>query len=112
MTRWGKRSEKSFKEVHYFISSRKQLSAQNYAKRIREHWWIENKLHWVKDVILYEDNSLVKGKDLSENLSLLRMIVMNLFRINNLQSVKYAIEKFSNKLDKCELFIYDKFSTE
>ncbi len=115
---WGERKHKSsakkkeYEEIHYYISSRKELKAKVYAKRIREHWWIENKQHWVKDVILYEDNSLVKGKELAENLSLIRIIVMNLYRINNQQSIKHAIEKFTNKLNICNLFIYNKYSSE
>ena len=105
--RWGIRENKEFDETHYFISSRKNTTAKIYAKGIRQHWWIENKVHWVKDVILREDNSLVKDKQLAENLSLIRMIVMNLYRLKNYMSIKYAIEKYTNKLDECNNFIYE-----
>lgn len=105
--RWGIRKHKKFDETHYFISSRSKTSAKVYAKGIREHWWIENKVHWVKDVTLREDNSLVKDKRLAENLSLIRMIVMNLYRVKNYMSIKYAIEKYTNKINECSAFIYE-----
>ena len=105
--RWGIREQKEFDETHYFISSRRNTTVKVYAKGMREHWWIENKVHWVKDVTLREDNSLVKDKRLTENLSLIRMIVMNLYRVKNYMSIKYAIEKYTNKLDECNIFIYE-----
>ena len=105
--RSGKRKNEPYDTVNYFISSRKQTSAKVYAKGIRRHWWIENKLHWVKDVILHEDKSLVKDKDVAENLSLLRIIIMNLYRIKNCKSIKYAIERFTNRLDECNYLIYE-----
>ncbi len=110
--RWGTRENKEFDETHYFISSRKKSSAKLYAKGIRQHWWIENKLHWVKDVILKEDESLVKNKQLAGNLSLMRIIVMNLYRLKNYKSIKYAIEKYVNRLAECNKFIYEKISSE
>lgn len=105
--RWGIRGNKNYDKTHYYISSRQNTTAEQYAKGIRRHWWIENKLHWVKDVILYEDNSLVKNKVIAENLSLMRIIVMNLYRLNKYKSIKYAIEKYVNRIQKCELFIYE-----
>ena len=110
--RWGIREDEEFDETHYFISSRKNSSAKIYAKGIRRHWWIENKLHWVKDVILKEDDSLIKDKQLAENLSLIRIIVMNLYRLRNYESIKYAIEKYVNRLDECNKFIYKNFRSE
>lgn len=114
--RKGKRKHKGkikkYIQTHYYISSKEDTTAKEFAKGIRAHWLIENSLHWVKDVILNEDGSLIKNKVLSENLSIIRIIVMNLYRLDNQESIKYAIEQFSNRLDKCRNLIYEKFRSE
>jgi predicted transposase YbfD/YdcC len=46
-----------FHESHYYLSS-KDWSAHQFAEAVRGHWLIENRLHWVKDVTLNEDNCI------------------------------------------------------
>lgn len=48
--RSGKRGEKKYEETVYYISSQK-LKAEIFAEKIKDHWLIENQVHWVKDVI-------------------------------------------------------------
>lgn len=60
VTRYRERlnsDKKSTQEIHYYVSNRK-LCVDNYAQAIREHWHIENKLHYVKDVAFQEDRGL------------------------------------------------------
>jgi len=102
---YGKRGRKPYKEDHYYITNKKTLDADYYLKGVRGHWAIENSCHWVKDVILNEDNSRVKGLDLSENLSTIRHMIMNVYRLNNHKSIKIAIEKYSNRLKESLLLI-------
>ena len=104
----GKRKNKSYKQNRYYISSKTCEDARKYNEGIREHWGIENRLHWVKDVILKEDKSMVLDLDRSGNMSVIRNIVMNLYRISGYGSIKYAIEKFANRLEKCDNLIYGK----
>lgn len=96
----GTRCGKRYEEDHYYASNKKLLDADYYLKGIRNHWSIENSCHWVKDAIMYEDNSRVKGMALSENLSIIRNIVINLFRLNGEKSIKKAIEKYCNRLNQ------------
>jgi len=114
--RKGKRKHKGkikeYTQTHYYISSREDTTAKEFAKGVRSHWLIENSSHWVKDVILNEDKSLIRNKVLSENMSIIRIMVMNLYRLDNQESIKYAIEKFANRLDKCRNLIYEKFRSE
>ena len=72
-----------------------------YARGIRAHWFIENKLHWVKDKIWNEDNSLVNGFSLARNMSMVRTFVFNIFKLNNEQSMTVAQEKYANRLSMC-----------
>ena len=41
----------------YYISSLNINDAEQFATGIRGHWSIENRLHWVKDVIQHEDDA-------------------------------------------------------
>ena len=40
--------------VRYYLSSAK-LSAQHFAGAVRAHWGIEDRLHWVLDVVFHDD---------------------------------------------------------
>ena len=66
-------------ETRYYISSA-QLDHQGFLGAVRNHWAIENKLHWSLDVIFAEDASKVRKDHAPRNLSLLRKIILNLLR--------------------------------
>ena len=106
----GKRSGTEYEKNHYYITNKETNKASIYGKGIRWHWFIENRLHWVKDVTLNEDNSKVKDLNRSENLSVIRNIVLNLYHIQGYRSIKYAIERHANRLDECINLIYNNFT--
>jgi predicted transposase YbfD/YdcC len=62
------REETSF-EVRYFITSLSDV--EEFAHSVREHWAIENKLHWSLDVVLREDGDLVKKGNAPLNMNVL-----------------------------------------
>ena len=37
-----------------------------FLEKIREHWKIENQLHWVKDIVMDEDKSQIKDKEIQQ----------------------------------------------
>jgi hypothetical protein len=83
-------------ETAYYISDVVSNKAGYFARHIRSHWGIENRLHWVKDVVMKEDSSKIKKGAAPENFSIMRNIVCNIFRINGFDSIKYAIELNAN----------------
>jgi len=63
--------------VRYFLLSR-PFSAKRTLGIIREHWGIENQLHWVLDVVFNEDRARNRKDHGPENLSILRKLALNL----------------------------------
>lgn len=82
----------------YYISSLKSNDALDFAKGIRGHWLIENKLHWVKDVIQREDSTRNNSKYAPKNMSIIRNIAINIFRNNGYDSVKHATVFFASNV--------------
>ena len=66
-------------EYRYFISSM-GLNAEKAAKAIRNHWGIENQVHWCLDVTFDEDQSRSRSGHAAQNLALLRRIALNLLK--------------------------------
>jgi predicted transposase YbfD/YdcC len=63
-------------KTRLYISSRADLSAQEYNQMIRSHWSIENKLHWHLDVTFGEDASRARTKNAPENLNVFRKLAL------------------------------------
>jgi predicted transposase YbfD/YdcC len=66
-------------EDRFFISSLAGDADQILAA-VREHWHIENKLHWVLDITFREDDSRVRKDHGPENFAVLRHIALNLLK--------------------------------
>jgi predicted transposase YbfD/YdcC len=66
-------------EIRYYLSSA-ALAPEALAAAIRNHWKVENGLHWVLDVTFREDASRVRERTAARNLALLRKIALNLAR--------------------------------
>jgi len=66
-------------EIRHYLSSTK-LAPEALAIAIRNHWQIENGLHWVLDVTFREDACRVRERNAARNLALLRKIALNLAR--------------------------------
>ena len=75
--------------VRYFIASR-PLAAAELNRLVRGHWGIENRLHWVLDVVMNEDQARARKDHAPENLALLRRFALNIIKRNK--------DKGSNRL--------------
>jgi predicted transposase YbfD/YdcC len=67
--------------VRLFLLSR-PISAKRLLDVIRQHWGIENRLHWVLDVVLNEDRARNRKDHGPENLAILRKLALNLLRLH------------------------------
>jgi predicted transposase YbfD/YdcC len=78
-TRVIKRTGQKSSEIRYYISSLPPDAAKiNTA--VREHWGVENKLHWQLDVTFSDDASLKSSKYAAQNFTLLNRIALNQLR--------------------------------
>ena len=60
--------------------SRSEAGAADLLQLNRGHWTIENKSHWVRDVVLGEDASQVANGRIARAMAALRSTVLNLLR--------------------------------
>jgi len=77
--RYHKATGKTEREIRYYITSLKPDAAR-LNRVIRQHWGIENKLHWVLDVGFGEDLSRKRVGHASHNLSFLNRIALNILK--------------------------------
>jgi predicted transposase YbfD/YdcC len=66
-------------EVYYFIGSRR-MAARRYAQALRQHWGIENNLHWQLDVSFHEDASRIENRHGAGNFALFRKLALALLK--------------------------------
>ena len=86
---------KEHKTDSVYISDLQTTDSQYIAEGIRSHWYIENKLHYTKDVIMYEDKKCTKNKNAAANLALFRDFAFNILKTKD-KSIKCATEIFAN----------------
>ena len=66
-------------DTRYYISSA-SLAAQAAAEAVRGHWAIENKLHWVLDVVFGDDQARLRTGHGAKNMAVVRHFAINLVR--------------------------------
>jgi predicted transposase YbfD/YdcC len=76
-------------EVRYFISSL-PAKVKRLAAAVRQHWGIENSLHWVLDVAFNEDRMRQRNRQAIDNLALLNRLAVSVLRQD--QTVKAGVK--------------------
>jgi predicted transposase YbfD/YdcC len=67
------------RETRFYVSSA-PLTAERAATAIRQHWAIENGLHWVLDVVFADDQSRLRKGHGALNMAVVRHFAFNLLR--------------------------------
>lgn len=66
-------------DTRYYLCSLRRNGKQ-FANAVRNHWGIENSLHWSLDMTYREDESRVRNRIFGENLSWLRRFTLSLIK--------------------------------
>ncbi|HEY6492165.1 MAG TPA: ISAs1 family transposase, partial [Trebonia sp.] len=77
-------------EVVYLITSDHSATPEILAAWVRQHWHIENKLHWVRDVTYQEDESLVRTGDATRVMATLRSVAISILRLDSQANIAAA----------------------
>ena len=75
----SERDGKTTVERRYYLSSAK-LSAKQFAAAVRAHWHVENRLHWVMDVVFHDDLMRLRTQNGPANMAAVRHMSLNLIR--------------------------------
>jgi len=75
---------------HYYISSL-PADAETLLSCSRNHWGVENQLHWRMDVVFHEDARRIRKDHAAENYTRLSRIALNLLKADT--SVKASIRQ-------------------
>jgi predicted transposase YbfD/YdcC len=85
-------------ETHYYLASLPP-DARTLGQAVQRHWGIENRLHWVLDVVFREDESRIRVGDGAETFALLRHLALNLLRQESTHRGSLATKRFRAALD-------------
>lgn len=77
--RYHKSNGHTEKQTRYYISSL-AADAKKINEAIRQHWGIENQLHWTLDVAFGEDKSQKRAGYAAQNFSLINKVALNLLK--------------------------------
>jgi len=86
-----KGGQQSKEERYYILSLPGKADFINRA--VRKHWFIENKLHWILDVIFKEDYCRVRTGNGAENLNTIRKIALNTIKMDTTEKASFKAKR-------------------
>ncbi len=92
-------SKKTTVEVVYLITSTSTDPA-TLATWTRQHWLIENQVHWIRDVTFREDASRVRTGQAPRVMASLRNTALSLIRLNGTSQITATLRHLGRRTDK------------
>jgi predicted transposase YbfD/YdcC len=91
-------------EKRYYISS---LSAEPRPvfNVVRQHWGVENKLHWVLDITFGDDQSRIRKGNAPRNMAIVKKTVLNLLSIVKRASPRLSLKRMRKMAGWDNLFL-------
>lgn len=99
----GKNGNTVSEEIHYHLLDT-AVSAKEYGSLAREHWEIENSLHWVLDIHFREDACTANADHALANLALLRKIAFNFTKLDPEMAKKSTKKRMIDFMTDVDLF--------
>ncbi len=76
------------------------MDAEDLLALVREHWTVENSLHWVRDVTFDDDRSQVRKGNGPRVMATLRNLAISVLRLAGAQSTAKATRARSRPPDE------------
>lgn len=92
VTRRSQREGKQTNETLYGLTSlpREKASAASVLELVRQHWTIENRQHWVRDVTYDEDRNQTRNPAIAQAMAWFRSMAISLLRWAGLEGIAEA----------------------
>lgn len=89
-------------EIAYYITSIPPEDSDDdvLLTTTRNHWQIENCLHWVRDVTFDEDRSQIRTGNGPRVMASLRNLAISLFHLNGFDNIAKALRRFGRKMQR------------
>jgi len=102
LTRTVTRGGKTTTEVEYGVGSvpHKLANAQTLNQWRRDHWGIENRVHWVRDMTFGEDASRIRNGAAPQVLAAMRNAVIGILRTHNVTNIAETLREHAYKVDR------------
>jgi len=93
----NKRTSETRSEVVYGITSLapERATPAQLLRLWREHWHIENRLHWVRDVTFDEDRSQVRVGHAPQVMAALRNVAISMLRLCGAENIAAACRRYA-----------------
>jgi predicted transposase YbfD/YdcC len=92
----GKKNEWRTETVYAIVTlPAEQATPTELATWIRNHWFIENRLHWVRDVTLGEDLHQARTGNGPHVLAILRNLVISVLRMADHDNIAQALRRYA-----------------
>ena len=93
--------KKITQESRYYISSLKNPTPEVALHAIRDHWGIENTLHWTLDMSFNEDYSRIRKENAPQVMAMLRHMALNILQQGKLQQKKHKRQSIKGLRKMC-----------
>lgn len=102
LTRTSKRDGETTTEVQYAVTSvpRDRASASQISDWWRDHWQIENRLHWIRDVAYQEDRCRIQRGNGPQNLACFRNAAISLLRLEGSNNITASLRENAYRIDR------------
>jgi len=89
---------KPTEDTRFYIASI-EPNAKKTLTAVRQHWGIENKLHWTLDMTFREDESRIRTEAAPENFAIMRHIALNLLKNDTSRKASMKRKRFMAALE-------------
>lgn len=89
---------KDTEDTRFYIASI-EPNAKKTLTAVRQHWGIENKLHWTLDMTFREDESRIRTEASPENFAIMRHIALNLIKNDTSRNASMKRKRFMAALE-------------